>query len=65
MIPVALSLALGWTGIVLNGAFAATVAAILLFYKRKMGCITGDMLGAMVEVTEAVLLLAVTTGVGR
>jgi adenosylcobinamide-GDP ribazoletransferase len=39
-----------------------TTGVILWFYKRKLNCITGDMLGAMTEVTEAVLFL--TAGAG-
>jgi adenosylcobinamide-GDP ribazoletransferase len=31
--------------------------AILWYYKRRINCITGDMLGAMTEVTEAMLFL--------
>lgn len=53
-----LALFLGVKGIVLVLVFGVTVSLILYFYKVKMGCITGDMLGAMTEVTEAVLLLA-------
>jgi adenosylcobinamide-GDP ribazoletransferase len=30
---------------------------ILWFYKKKMNCITGDMLGAMTELMEAWLFL--------
>jgi len=35
---------------------------ILLFYKKRMGCITGDMLGALVEITEAGLFLMISLG---
>jgi adenosylcobinamide-GDP ribazoletransferase len=38
------------------------VASILLFYRRRIQCITGDMLGALIEVTETGLLLAATIG---
>ncbi len=44
--------------LLLNLCFAVITTFILWFYQRKLGCITGDMLGAMVEVTEAGLLLA-------
>ena len=57
LIPVALSLCLGTTGLIINGVFGVSIFLILLFYKKKMGCITGDMLGAMTEVTETVLFL--------
>ncbi len=56
-LPVAGSLLLGWMGLWLNLGFLLLVAAILFYYKKKIGCITGDMLGAMIEVTEAGLFL--------
>ena len=57
LVPVLLSLFLGFRGGIINIAFVLTVFLILIFYKKKMGCITGDMLGAMTEVTESVLFL--------
>ena len=62
LIPVGLSILLGWKAIWLNLMFAVIVGTILLFYRKRMGCITGDMLGAMTEVTEAGLFLIVSTG---
>ncbi|MBF0233366.1 MAG: adenosylcobinamide-GDP ribazoletransferase [Desulfamplus sp.] len=56
-LPVILSLCLGFRALILNAAFALSVFLILLFYKKKMGCITGDMLGAMCETTESFLFL--------
>jgi adenosylcobinamide-GDP ribazoletransferase len=43
-------------------AFGGILIVLLSYYRRKMGCITGDMLGALIEVTEAGLLLAATIG---
>ena len=60
--PVVLSIALGLKAIVLNAAFAVVVGAILLFYKKRLGCITGDMFGAMTEATESVLFLILSVG---
>lgn len=57
LIPLVLSLFLGYKGLVLNLVFIASLVCILGFYKKKMGCITGDMLGAMTEMTEAVLFV--------
>ena len=54
---VGLSLLLGWRAVALNFVFLLVVALTLVYYKRKMGCITGDMLGAMTESTEALLFL--------
>lgn len=62
LIPVGLSILLGWKAIWLNMMFAVIVAAILLFYRKRMGCITGDMLGAITEVTEAGLFLIASIG---
>ncbi|MEE9497165.1 MAG: adenosylcobinamide-GDP ribazoletransferase [Desulfobacterales bacterium] len=60
--PVGLSLILGFKAIWLNLLFAVIVGSILNFYKRRMGCITGDMLGAMTEVTESGLFLMASIG---
>jgi adenosylcobinamide-GDP ribazoletransferase len=43
-------------------AFAMTLIIVLSYYRGKMGCITGDMLGALIEVTEVSLLLAAIIG---
>lgn len=58
LIPVVISLFLGYKGLVLNIVFLGTLVLVLGFYKKKLNCITGDMLGAMSEVMEAVLFLA-------
>ena len=55
---VACSLFLGWGALILNLAFAGLTALILWFYSRRIGCITGDTLGALNEVLEAGLFLA-------
>ena len=60
--PILLSLFCGWQGILLNAVFMVVVAGTLIYYNRKMNGITGDMLGAMAEVTEAVMFLAVSAG---
>ena len=60
--PIGLSLILGLEAIWLNLAFAIIIGSILFFYKKRMGCITGDMLGAMTEVTEAGLFLTASIG---
>jgi len=60
LIPVTLSIFLGWKGIWLNLIFAVLTITIIFYYKKHMGCITGDMLGAMTEVTESLLFLLVS-----
>ena len=60
LIPVTLSIFLGWKGIWLNLIFAVLTITIIFYYKKRMGCITGDMLGAMTEVTESLLFLLIS-----
>jgi adenosylcobinamide-GDP ribazoletransferase len=60
LIPVAVSIFLGWKGAGLNIIFTLATAIIILYYKKRMGCITGDMLGAMTEVVESLLFLLVS-----
>jgi adenosylcobinamide-GDP ribazoletransferase len=62
IIPVVLSGLLGWKAIGLNVSFAVITATILLYYKKRLGCITGDMLGAMTEITESALFLLISIG---
>ena len=62
--PVILSLFLGWGGLLLNLLFAATTAALICLYRKKLDGITGDLLGAMTEIMEAVLFLVVCMGGG-
>jgi len=60
LIPLVLSYFLGWQGLWLNFVFGVSIAVILEYYKKRMGCITGDMLGAMTEWTESILFLFVS-----
>ncbi|MFW5988980.1 MAG: adenosylcobinamide-GDP ribazoletransferase [Desulfosudaceae bacterium] len=63
LVPVvALSLLAGSGFLVINAGFVVITAIVLWFYKQKLNCITGDMLGAMIEVTEALLFLMVAAG---
>ncbi len=61
-IPLGISFFLGWRGIAIIPLFLFLTGIILYYYKKKLGCITGDMLGAMSEVTEAALFLFVAAG---
>ena len=63
--PVFFSFWLRLDSVWLNGSFIVMTVLILLYYNRRMGCITGDMLGAMAEIEEAVLLLVACIGVGQ
>jgi adenosylcobinamide-GDP ribazoletransferase len=62
LLPIGLSVPLGIKALWLNLAFAIIIASILFFYKKRIGCITGDMLGAMTELTEAGLFLTASMG---
>jgi len=61
-VPVVLSVFLGWTAFWLNLSFVALTAVLIWYYKRRVGCITGDMLGAMAEILESGLFLLVSIG---
>ncbi len=65
LLPVGISFLAGTLAIRLNLAFAVSTAAVILFYRRRIGCVTGDMLGAMVEATEVFLFLVLAAGGGR
>lgn len=54
------ALPLGWTGVGLAAGFAAVTAATIRFYRKTMACITGDMMGAMIETTETALFLVLS-----
>jgi adenosylcobinamide-GDP ribazoletransferase len=62
ILPVFLSFFSGWRGIWLNFLFVLLTISILFFYKKRIGCITGDMLGAMAEILESMLFLLVVLG---
>ena len=62
LVPVLLSLLLGWRGVLLNIFFGLGLGALILLYRRKLGGVTGDLLGAMVEIMEAILFVAVCIG---
>ncbi len=61
-IPLGISFFLGWRGVAIIPLFLFLTGIILYYYHKKLGCITGDMLGAMSEVIEAALFLFVTAG---
>lgn len=56
-LPVFISSWIGYPAVWLNGVFILLTALILLYFKRRLNCVTGDMLGAMAEVEEACLFL--------
>ena len=62
ILPVMLSVLLGWKAVWLNAGFVFLIVSLLYYYRKRIGCITGDMLGAIAEVTEAGLFLLVSIG---
>jgi adenosylcobinamide-GDP ribazoletransferase len=62
LLPLFLSLFLEWRGILLNLFFFAGTALLIRFYRHRLGGITGDLLGAMTEILEALLFLALCMG---
>ena len=59
LIPLLLSYFIGWRGLWLRLLFVMSTAVIIMYFKKRMGCITGDILGAMAEWTESRLFLLV------
>jgi adenosylcobinamide-GDP ribazoletransferase len=59
-----LSLGAGAAALRLIVGFAAITAGLIIFYRKRMGCVTGDMLGAMTETIEAGLFLLAAAGAG-
>ncbi|MGM0454280.1 MAG: adenosylcobinamide-GDP ribazoletransferase [Thermodesulfobacteriota bacterium] len=60
--PIVLALFLGPRFLLLIAGFAAVTAAAIFFYKKRIGGITGDMLGALCETEEALLFLLLAAG---
>ncbi|MFP4193676.1 MAG: adenosylcobinamide-GDP ribazoletransferase [Desulfosalsimonas sp.] len=54
---VLLSVMLGWRALAIIPAFIAVCGALIIFYRKRIKGITGDMLGAMSEITETFLLI--------
>lgn len=57
LLLIILSLCLGLQGFWLLVCFLLITGVILSYYKQRMNCITGDMLGALCEASEALLFL--------
>lgn len=53
-----LSLVLGWPqALAVNLAFVGVAWGLISWYRKSVGCVTGDMLGAMCEIAETTLLV--------
>ena len=62
IVPVGLSLLMGWNALTLNIAFAVIIIVLIGFYRKRIGGVTGDLLGATTEILEAVLFLTMSAG---
>jgi adenosylcobinamide-GDP ribazoletransferase len=57
-----LSTLMGLTGLLkLCVPFCGVVLLVISYYKTRLGCVTGDMLGALSEITETVLLVVLAS----
>ena len=55
-----ISLYLGKDCFLLNSVFFISTFLIIFYYKKTLGCITGDTLGCMCEVIESILFLVLS-----
>jgi len=62
---VAATLSLGWLGVATAAAGLLAAVALAAFVARRLGGITGDVLGAAVELAELAVLLTVTAWASR
>ena len=62
LIPLAIAILLGWRGLLSALAGVGAAALVLWFAKSRIGGVTGDVFGMIVEVVETVVLLAFLAG---
>ncbi|MBN1226602.1 MAG: adenosylcobinamide-GDP ribazoletransferase [Deltaproteobacteria bacterium] len=62
LLPIIISIFLGIPSVWLNVSFILAALLMLFYYKWKMNCITGDMIGAMAETEEAILFMVAGLG---
>ena len=62
ILPVGIALLLGWRGVLAALAGVGAAALILWFAKSRLGGVTGDVFGMIVEVVETVMLLVFLIG---
>ncbi len=55
----------GIQALAVNAGYLLLLWTILLYYRHRLGCITGDMLGALIEILETGLLLTACLGIGK
>ncbi len=62
IVPLLVAILLGWRGLLSALAGVGAAALILWFAKSRIGGVTGDVFGMLVEVVETVVLLAFLAG---
>jgi adenosylcobinamide-GDP ribazoletransferase len=62
VLTIGVALFAGFRGIVLIVGFFLVSFGVIMFYRRRMNCITGDMLGALAEISESALFLIAAVG---
>jgi adenosylcobinamide-GDP ribazoletransferase len=62
IIPLAIAIILGWHGVLSALAGVGAAVLILWFARSRIGGVTGDVFGMIVEVVEAVVLLTFLIG---
>jgi len=63
LIPLGLALALGWSGLLALALGLLAAFSVLTLAKKRIGGVTGDVFGLLVESVEIVVLLVFTIGV--
>lgn len=63
LIPLGLALALGWSGLLAVTLGLLAAFGVLTLARNRIGGVTGDVFGLLVESVETVVLLVFTTGV--
>lgn len=63
LIPLVLAILLGLRGVLASIAGLGAAASVLWLAKSRIGGVTGDVLGMIVEIVETVVLLAFSIGV--
>lgn len=54
----------GWAALWATLSLTVLIIALLTYYRLKINCITGDMLGAMIEISETGLFLSLSAVTG-
>jgi adenosylcobinamide-GDP ribazoletransferase len=62
LLTIGLAFFAGGRGLLLILVFFLITFGVILFFKRRVNCITGDMLGALCEINEAALFLIAAAG---